>query len=299
MTMKIINKDADRIQMTEVIQGLYLDLSPVVAWQSSAQNRVIYPVKISNVDNETDQLSFKATNNEVLTFTDDTIFFFSEGQSVLFKAHKTKMAGMELDVFIPEEMKILGEAEKEQYATMIQSFITEIQATIKGPSLDWDDDDDEDTIDSSAEGDASFNPSADFDSPEAKTIYENLKSTLSEHDANLLETELGSITLEEEDALYEGMRASPRAKPPEGKMVTVQISDESLGQTTHPLYDLSTGGLSFLVFSKDEFSVGQKLLVKAFDINQFENPLLTEVKVVREADDMGIQYKVGCQFIEP
>jgi hypothetical protein len=121
--------------------------------------------------------------------------------------------------------------------------------------------------------------------------------SMSVSDAALFEQELSFVTLDEEDKIFEGKRTTPRAKPPEGKMVTVQVDDESRVQTTHPLYDLSQGGFAFLVFAKDEFDAGEVLHIKAFDTKKFEVPMVGKIMAIREADEMGIQYKVGCQFV--
>jgi hypothetical protein len=121
--------------------------------------------------------------------------------------------------------------------------------------------------------------------------------SMSVSDAALFEQELSFVTLDEEDKIFEGKRTTPRARPPEGKMVTVQVGDESRVQSTHPLHDLSQGGFAFLVFSKEEFASGEVLHIKAFDTNKFDDPMVGKVMAVREADDMGIQYKVGCQFV--
>lgn len=121
--------------------------------------------------------------------------------------------------------------------------------------------------------------------------------SMSKSDAALFEKELSFITLDEEDKKFEGQRSTPRARPPEGKMVTVEVSDQSRPQSTHPLYDLSQGGFAFLVFAKDEFNTGEDVMIKAFDTKKFDVPMNAKVMAVREADEMGIQYKVGCQFI--
>lgn len=120
---------------------------------------------------------------------------------------------------------------------------------------------------------------------------------MSKSDAALFEQELSFVTLDEEDKIFEGKRTTPRAKPPEGKMVTVQVGDGSRAQSTHPLYDLSQGGFAFLVFSLDEFNKDETVLIKAFDTKKFDEPMAAKIMAIREADEMGIQYKVGCQFI--
>ncbi len=275
--------------MSEVIQGLFLNMNPMVAWAGlNAASRVVKQIKILNVDNEDESLVFSSADGSPFQFSQKLIYFFSEEQSLIFKA-TLKTEGENLIVNQPEQVMALEEDEKQKYQELINGFLSELNAGTPDPlsSFSLDDDDDEKTVD--AEENIAITAGE-------KVAEDWFKSIMSEHDASLFETELSHITLEEEDQMYEGMRASPRAKPPEGKTLTVQVKDESRPQSTYSLYDLSRGGLSFLVFAKDEFAVGEVLLIKAFDVNKFEEPMEAEIKVVREADEMGIQYKVGCEF---
>lgn len=120
----------------------------------------------------------------------------------------------------------------------------------------------------------------------------------SESDQAFFEQELSYVTLDEEDKKYEGQRNAPRAKPPEGKMIIIQTKDGSKPQETLPLYDLSRGGMGFMTFSESAYAKGEVLNVYGFDNKNFDEPMFAIIRSVREADEMGIQYKCGCQFID-
>jgi|LULF01.1.fsa_nt_gb hypothetical protein len=272
--MRIIKND-EREAISEVIQGFFLALNPIIVWENIADNdqRKIHAVKIENVDNETESLSFVDTAGRTFQFSGPELFFFSEDHDIIFKTVLNHIEGAKLVVKSPHQVKCLEADEKLRFEDQLNSFKASL--------------DDLNKIDTHNEADAN-EPSFD---------HSQLFDSLSEHDSDLLKSQMGHITLEEEDKAFEDVRESPRAKPEEGKMVTVQTADESKAQATYGLYDLSQGGLSFLVFSKDEYYLGEKIRLKAFDIKKFESPMLLEVKSIREADELGIQYKVGCQFV--
>jgi hypothetical protein len=303
-----LKKEENREQMAEVVQGMFLDFNPIVCWEISADNiRTIYPVKIQNVNNDTETLTFISSKEEELVLNQTLIFFYSEEQKAIFKSEIESKSGSELIVKIPEEIKKLENGEEKQFEGMLNSFSSDAEFTgassFDAFSLDDDDDEAEvpvvETLSPTAPmSGENFDTKMSFSGTTDKIETMWVTKTMSAHDADLFATELSYIALEEEDKMFEGVRDAPRAKPPEGKMLTVQVDDDSRPQSTHTLYDLSQGGLSFLVFSKDEFNEGETLLIKAFDTKKFEQPMITQVKAIREADDLGIQYKVGCQFIE-
>ena len=107
-----------------------------------------------------------------------------------------------------------------------------------------------------------------------------------------------SLSFARDSPENEGERNAPRAKPPEGKMIIVQTKDMSKSQETLPLYDLSRGGMGFMTFSESAYAKGEVLNVYGFDNKSFDEPMFAIIRSVREADEMGIQFKCGCQFID-
>ena len=272
--MDSFNKTEHKEKFSELIQSFFLSMDPIICWQNhETKGRVLHYLKMLNVDNESEEFEFSIVQSMGEITLEDSLFAFSEEHKVLFKASILSISET-LKVKMPEDLKLLDDSDLKPYEGLVEQFKHQ---PVNGTGLDLD---------------------LDTEEGESPSVDILVKMGMSEHDADLFATELSYITLEQEDKIYEGMRAAPRAKPPEGKMVTVQVADESRPQSTLSLYDLSQGGLSFLVFAKEDFIVGEKILIKAFDINKFDKPMQAEVKVVREADDLGIQYKVGCQFLD-
>ena len=280
--MIVYTKEENKEKLAEIIQLMGMDMDPMVAWEISSDGRIIHDVKLGEIRNDTEEFDFKGS---ALTFKSDLIFFYSREQKFIFKTSLIKNDGKLLTVKIPDTIKVLEDEEKVKMEKMLEMFnmdsgaerLEEVAASVG---------EDGQIVDSF--GFANNHPESDW-----------LTKFMSENDAALLNTELSYISLDEEDEMFQGVRQTPRAKPPEGKMVTVQVENDARPQSTYTLYDLSRGGMSFLVFTQDEFTVGEKVYLKAFDTNKFEAPILTKVKAIREADALGIQFKVGCEFLEP
>ena len=282
--MKAITPQDHKEEYAEIIQGLFVVFTPSIAWQNTAAGeRKLYQFKIQDVNNEKESLLFVTDDDTSHIQSNEIIFVFSDELKALFKANVAEALPGNVSIEQPKEVLKLDESDLKKYENLLKDLQGELKAGVPELSLDLDEEEAEDVA----------LPSAEETSP---NMWMSLG--MNEHDANLIANELSYITLDEEDKMFEGMRAAPRAKPPEGKMVTLQSFDSTKAQVTLSLYDLSQGGLSFLVFAKDDFEIGEKIYIKAFDINKFETPMIAEIKAIREADDLGIQYKVGCQFLD-
>lgn len=116
-------------------------------------------------------------------------------------------------------------------------------------------------------------------------------------DADIFQSELDEfLSPDDEDKMFAGQRAAPRARPKKTKMVTASASG-SEDIKVYELFDLSQGGMSFLCLDEKFFKVGNQVLVHAFDEKNFESPMIAEVMGVRPADELGVQFKIGLKFI--
>jgi hypothetical protein len=97
--------------------------------------------------------------------------------------------------------------------------------------------------------------------------------------------------------MYAEQREAPRSRPPEGKMMTLCKQNNPDSPGSYNLFDLSRGGFSFLVFSQSDYEKDDIIDVLGFDAQKFDSPMKAKVMSVREADEMGIQFKVGCKFL--
>lgn len=122
-------------------------------------------------------------------------------------------------------------------------------------------------------------------------------SSMSSHDSDIFQAELDFVSLDEEDKLFADQRESVRVRPKGGKVLTIKKRDEADEEEIYPLFDLSQGGLSFLVTDKERYTKGNHILVMAFDEKRFDTPMQAQVMSIREADEFGVQFKVGCAFI--
>lgn len=114
-----------------------------------------------------------------------------------------------------------------------------------------------------------------------------------------LESQISLDKLDEEDKVFADLREAPRARPKVDKMVTIERdTDFGVISETYVLYDLSKGGMGFLVYDQKEFSVGENIRVVSFDAQSVGESMVGIVRAVRDADDLGVQYKVGVQFID-
>ena len=276
--MKVLTKDKNKSEMSELIQAMFSNSNPIISWETNLSGkRTIAPVKLSNIFNEEGIIAFTTADSKAINFQGTILFFFSEDQKIIFKAKINQLDGGNLRIELPEEIKLLDESDDTQFSNLIDSFQN-------GHDFDQ-------TL---ALGGSGTGKNEQSGAEIEDGWYEN---SMSVHDIDLFKAELASITLEDEDKIYEGMRTSPRSKPPEGKMVLVQPASEARAQSSFLLYDLSQGGFSFLVFSKEEFSIDEHIVIKAFDTKKFDVPMKGIVKSIREADDLGVQYKVGCMFV--
>lgn len=280
--MKAINPKEHKEEFAEIIQGLFVVFTPSIAWQNSKSGeRSLYQFKIKDVNNEKESLQFTTEDDTSNLQSNELVFVFSDELKALFKAIVTEVLPGNVSIGQPKEVLKLDASDLEKYETLLKDLQGELKTNTLELSLELDEEE-----------------NITLPGPEETSPHMWMSLGMNEHDANLIANELSYITLDEEDKLFEGMRSAPRARPPEGKMVTLQSFDNSKAQVTLSLYDLSQGGLSFLVFAKDDFDVGEKVYIKAFDVNKFETPMVAEVKAIREADDLGIQYKIGCQFLD-
>lgn len=319
--MKVLTKANDIEEMTTFLTDIQADSCMLTSWQASGGSRIIQKVCLTSVTGE-EALTFQLIEDEKVKFVPAPVFYYCPLKKIIFKTTLEEVEGQDFKTSLPEEIKFLDEAEEQNLKDMFHTFHAEIQYVDGEGRANREDE----TIMVPGSGEANKYAETHLrghvsgtdhieDKEEDRNLSEQHISTkmshrtstdkietkwaatsMSAHDQALFETELSFITLDEEDKMFEGKRAAPRAKPPEGKMVTVQIEDGSRPQSTHVLYDLSQGGIAFLVFSSDEYKAGETLHIKAFDTKNFETPMIAEIKSVREADAMGIQYKVGCAF---
>ena len=118
----------------------------------------------------------------------------------------------------------------------------------------------------------------------------------SNRDQQLLKSEFG-LTVDEEDKLFAGQRAAPRARPKDDKWVKVV---RGIGEAALPykLFDLSQGGMGFVSFDETEFPKGSDIHVVGFNDFELDDPLLGTIMSIRPMDGVLSEFKIGVKFSE-
>lgn len=320
--MRVIDKDQDGAEVLQLFTEMIDQRKFLILWQLVDGQRKIHPIYIDKVNVEADGLDVSSAKAEDFELDETIVYFFCKSDNLIFKSELKEYFGPQAKLHVPKEIKLLDQEDQAPLAELIDVF-NEEKVFVEGKGRG-----NQSFDDSLVAGGGEANIQSDeflkgttagtdhlSDKEVHKTSTENFDKyrsdatqtekistkwavkSMSAADTALFEEELSYITLDEEDKMYEGMRAAPRAKPPEGKMVTAQEASGERAPGTYVLYDLSRGGLSFLVFSSDEFARGELVHILAFDTKKFDEPMIAEVKSVREADELGVQFKVGCQFV--
>jgi len=124
-------------------------------------------------------------------------------------------------------------------------------------------------------------------------IVVNLPSTL-----NRIKCDEFNIFEVDDDDKYKDKRAAPRGKAKERRVVTI-ITDESKNgkkSDLYVLYDLSKGGLSFIIDDPAMFRIGEKIVLTAIDGASIQKPLDGEVVAIRTIKGMDLQIKACVKF---
>lgn len=117
------------------------------------------------------------------------------------------------------------------------------------------------------------------------------------HDQELLEKGLEAMTSDDEEKLYADKREAPRVRAKGERRIKVCVEGDEDTALDHVLYDLSRGGLAFVVEVEDHFKKGDTIHVLEIEKAPLDSPLIGEVMSVRALDnDEG--FKIGIKFVE-
>lgn len=99
----------------------------------------------------------------------------------------------------------------------------------------------------------------------------------------------------EEEEVYTSVREAPRARPKVDKMVCLYKSGYAESRKEFVLFDISRGGLSFIVDQEDIFQKGDYLEIASLEDKELDVILIGEIMSIR---NQGENWKVGIKFID-
>jgi hypothetical protein len=267
--MRIISSDTGFLVFRKLFQQLLSSQSPVVIWQNAAPTgeKIRCYSALNAFHFESKKLYFSALEGEPSLFSPGTIFIYSEEGQIIFKSNLSEVA-QAICLDMPEELKLLEDPE----ITYIQGSIgLDLQKVWKLKRLNVDETKVSDVM-------------------EVKSLNQR-----SGHDQQILNDEL-FVSVDEEDKLFADKRESPRARPKQQKYVTLQNEQGETGR--FPLFDLSQGGMGFVVTSESSFARGNVVYVYGIDAKVLDDPLIGKVMSVRSMNEDNLEFKVGVKFEE-
>lgn len=99
----------------------------------------------------------------------------------------------------------------------------------------------------------------------------------------------------EEEQVYSSLREAPRARPQAEKKVSLYKTGEPDSRAVYQMFDISRGGLSFLVSQEDLFQKGDYIEVVALEDDELDTILIGEVMNIRTQEET---WKVGVKFVD-
>jgi hypothetical protein len=309
--MDSLTKEENLVEIRDNFSEIIVSEIPVLMWQLKEDgSRLLQPIYIKDMLGD-DQLLIKAATGKSFQLKQQTVYFHIATHKLIFKTEIDTIENKLAYVKFPKILKFteLSTSDSDEISSGLEEYTDFLEDQGLGSHID-------DIMRVAGEGRANKNRE-DLLLEEKRiksTILENhmrldtynatekintkwkMKS-MSSHDTEILQSELIFISLEEEDEIFAEQRESVRAKPKQSKLITIQKSDLAVEEQIYPLYDLSKGGLSFLITEEDLFTKGEVILVNALDAKRFDTPMQVTVMVVRAADELGVQFKVGCAFV--
>jgi len=116
----------------------------------------------------------------------------------------------------------------------------------------------------------------------------------------LTSEELKNIQIieKEQEEKFSHLRGTPRTQVEEDQTIHLKrIDGKHMGEEDdYTLFDISTGGMAFLVFDPGDFIKNEKLVVTMMNGKSLPKHLRGKVVSIRKVDDQEDQFKVGVQF---
>ena len=272
--MRVIKSDTGFLFYEKLFKQLMANQCNLVVWQLSPENgeRLISKSKLNAFHMESGRLYFEVDRKKLLN-DELPLYCFSEDGLVIFKSFVQEITDKTISVSLPDEMKLLEDAE---VVSIKRSTGQDLARPWKTKKLDTS---------------PIHKVGTTHDVMRVKSMAQR-----SNRDQELLKNEFG-LTVDQEDILFAGKRESPRARPKDDKWVKI-VKLETDSPSTYKLFDLSKGGMAFVCFSSAEFSVATEIRIVGFNDFNLDDPLIGKVMSIRPIDGTSSDFKVGVSFSE-
>jgi hypothetical protein len=245
----------------------------LVTWQLDpvSGTRTITEASITEFRPKHNEIHFLFVSEEGLEPT-LPVYFYVENDELIFKTSIQEMTPLYISTNLPLEIQFLEEAEVKIIHK--QPGLSTYWASKRMPG-----------------------GGANVDNFGSDFVVVKSMSQRSSRDQEFLNQEWDMPSVDEEDKLFADKRESPRARPKADKWVKVRKAGER-GVGMYKLFDLSRGGMSFIVIGESDYPKGSEINVTGFETFDLDDPLVGKVMSLRPLDESQIEFKVGVKFNE-
>lgn len=266
--MKIISLETGFLAYQKLFKHVHSKASPMVLWQVRPDGeRTVTDSTLQSFSLESRKLTFDYPRKGDLD-TSLTVYVYSEEEQFIFKSRITEVKSGLVYVELPLEIQLLEDPD-----------VSGIQKSI-GISTRWK---------------SKRIPIREVIKPDYLILTSMARRTA--RDKEFLDTEFSFVSLDEEDKIYADKRETPRARPKSEKSVKLSCEIDNEVRT-QKLFDLSQGGISFITANTELYPVGTRIKIVGFEDFDLDDPLLGEVKSQRPVDELQLDFKIGCRFLE-
>jgi hypothetical protein len=268
--MRIIKSQSGFLTYQKIFQQLMTDASVLVVWQliPESGNRSILDSRINSIHFQSGTLMLKASAPNVNINL--PLYGYAEDGPLIFKSQILNVSPDGISISIPPELRVLEDPEIMVIKGSIGQDLAE-PWRVKRLRED-------------------FSRVISSEVVKIKSMAER-----STRDQDLLNTEFGPIDPDKEDEIFAGQRESPRARPKFNKMVKLARFRGS-GPEIFKLFDLSRGGMGFIVSDGTEFSKGEDIHILGFNDFELDDPLIGTIMSIRPIDGTKSEFKIGVKF---
>lgn len=269
--MKVIKSDSGFLAYQKVFKKIQSNFSEILLWQVSVETgeRNILDTHLTSFYLEAGTLHFKKHLDVELNLN-LPIYCYCSDVPMIFKSRIQNAKDSSLVLNMPDEIQMLEEEEVHQFSAKLGVSISSHWVTSKAQIRE---------------------------EIQTKTITLKHMHERSQRDRDFLSNEFGIVSVDEEDRLFADKRESPRSRPKADKWVKVQVVGTE-GVNFFRLFDLSRGGMSFLVTNPDEFQKGRTVHILGFEEFDLDDPIVGEIMSQRSVDSNQVEFKIGLKFTE-
>lgn len=268
--MKLISLETGFLAYQKLFKLIQQKQSPLIVWQVAQDGkRTVTESHLSSFSVESKSLYFGLPKKGDLHI-DLPIYVYSEEEQIIFKSKIFEMKNGLVSVFLPLEIQLLEEPDVD---TIQQGLGKEIQTRWKSKRI----------------------PIREVIKPDYLILTSMAHRT--SRDKDFLKNEFDFMTLDDEDKMFAEKRESPRARPKAEKIVKLSCELDN-DVKSQKLFDLSQGGLSFITYDTQLYPVGSRIKIVGFEDFVLDDPLVAEIMSHRPVDELQLDFKVGCKFIE-